>query len=49
MYAASRITVAINTEKIIPFNNAIHKVIGGNRQMRTSKAFPAGTFGEDGV
>lgn len=49
MYAASRITVAINTEKSVPLNSAIHRVAGGNRQMRSIQPFPPETFGEGGA
>ena len=41
--------MAINTEKIIPFNSASHRVIGGSKQKKSSQIFSPGTFGEDGV
>jgi hypothetical protein len=49
MYATSRITVAINTEKSVPLNSAIHRVAGGNRQIRSIQTFPPETVGENGA
>jgi hypothetical protein len=48
-YAARKgsVTVAINTEKIIPFMSENHRVVGGNRQSRTSIKFPPELAGED--
>jgi hypothetical protein len=43
------VSVTISTEKIIPFSNAIQRVIGGNKQKRNIQAFSPGTFGEDGA
>jgi hypothetical protein len=39
-----RATVAINTEKIIPFNSAIQRVIGGNKQKRNAQIFSPGMY-----
>lgn len=45
--AANRIVVATNTDRSIPFNSANHRVIGGNKQKRSSQRFSPGTLGED--
>jgi hypothetical protein len=41
--------VAISTENSIPFRSDIQRVIGGNRQIRTTQKFPPGVLGEDGA
>ena len=42
------VRVAIITAKIIPFNSAIHSVIGGKMQIRTVKRTDLGTLGDEG-
>jgi hypothetical protein len=50
-YAARKgsVTVATSTEKIIPFKSENHRVVGGNRQSKTTIKFPPDSVGEDRI